>query len=285
MILVCLSLAASHAQAPALDVVLERAAAYVLAYERELGSMIAEEEYIQEVFAATPLGAVPRMGAPPVTRTDRRRTLADFLMVRVGGAPDIWLGFRDVYEADGREIRARADRFTELLGKEQENALAGWRRLANESARFNIGSPYRNFHVPTFPLLLLRQEHQPHVRFTKQREVPVDGTMVWIVGFREFERPSLVVDADNKPAFASGRVWIEPATGRLVRSEMIVSGPQDSDARSDVQFQHDPRLGVWVPVEMRERYSSRQSTTQATARYTNFRRFEVSVKLLLPPSD
>ena len=280
-----MSLVASHAQVPTLEVVLEKAAAYVLAYERELGGMIADEEYIQEVFAATQLGAVPRMGVPPVTRTGRRRTLADFLMVRVGGAAEMWLGFRDVYEADGREIRGRSDRFAELLGKEQENALASWRRLASESSRFNIGSAYRNFQVPTFPLLLLRHEHQPHVRFTKQREVSVDGTAVWVVGFREFEGPSLVVDADNKPAFASGRVWIQPATGRLVRSEMIVSGPQDSDARSDVQFQHDQRLGIWVPVEMRERYSSRHSTTQATARYTNFRRFEVSVKLLIPPRD
>jgi hypothetical protein len=57
-----------------------------------------------------------------------------------------------------------------------------------------------------------------------------------------------------------------------------------SQASLSAEYRPAPRLAMWVPVEMNERYedSGRQRyfgpTVAATALYSNFRRFNVSVK-------
>src|SRR4051812_17290574 len=100
-----------------LDVLLTRVFEYVDRFQREFGSMVAEERYDQWVRSnATGAG---RGG--DLTRTLR----SDFLLVDVPGQG--WTPFRDVFEADGRQIRDRQDRLTALF-------LSGTRDSALEQA-------------------------------------------------------------------------------------------------------------------------------------------------------
>jgi hypothetical protein len=82
----------------------------------------------------------------------------------------------------------------------------------------------------------------------------------------------LIRSAERKDQPARGRFWIEPATGRVLVSELIV---EDRRIRAtiDVSFQSEPLLGMLVPVAMRERYeiAPSRSVVEGRAAYGRFR--------------
>jgi hypothetical protein len=51
-------------------------------------------------------------------------------------------------------------------------------------------------------------------------------------------------------------------------------------ARITAAYAPDERLGLWVPVQMKEVYETESRTLTGTATYTNFRRFETEVKFV-----
>ncbi len=84
-------------------------------------------------------------------------------------------------------------------------------------------------------------------------------------------------------------LWLPAANEWMfVRNVLAVDGRPvpDSGERLDRLFkdlQKDPRLGVWVPWQMTEQYSARNGETiTGMASYTNFRRFDASVRVLTP---
>jgi hypothetical protein len=122
-----------------------------------------------------------------------------------------------------------------------------------------------------------------------------------IVEYREETRPTLIrgiTSDEDTDLRASGRVWIDRATGRIDKTELVlvVFGMR---AALVTTFRIDERLGIAVPVEMREEYDLQRSvelqgpTNKAVglpqmtrrveqtlitgaASYSNFRRFEVT---------
>ena len=75
-----------------------------------------------------------------------------------------------------------------------------------------------------------------------------------------------------------GRFWIDPATGRVLMSELVLEN-RLVRAVMDVSYQSQPLMGLLVPVEMRERIEGRRdaSLLEGTATYGRFRQFQVSV--------
>jgi hypothetical protein len=82
--------------------------------------------------------------------------------------------------------------------------------------------------------------------------------------------------------FTSGRLWITPHDGRLVRTELI--SRLDRQARAlgtiTVEYGNDNRLAAWVPLLMSEEYFVGTVRVWCVAEYTNYRRFETEAKLL-----
>src|SRR5215217_3554654 len=158
----CIALLVSSSAAaqgePPLDVVLSRMFAYVERFQREFGSMVAEERYEQTI--RQPAG---------LSRGEPRRDLrSDFLLVNVPGQG--WLPFRDVYEADGRQLRDRQDRLTALfLSGTTTGAVEQAQRIMNESARYNLGGGTRNINVPTLALMYLGPDTRSGVRFVEAK--------------------------------------------------------------------------------------------------------------------
>ena len=74
---------------------------------------------------------------------------------------------------------------------------------------------------------------------------------------------------------ARGRFWIEPATGRVLMSELLLRN-RSIRVAIDVSFQSEPLLGVLVPVEMRERYEGERnhSLIECRATYGRFRQLQ-----------
>jgi hypothetical protein len=248
--------------------VLRRAHEYVVIYEdHELSSVIAEEEYQQEVFNAQG------------QRTAQRMLRSDYFIFQLPPDED-WFALRDVYEVDGQptgERLARARRLFSTTGDSVERATA----MAEESARYNLGTVVRTINVPTFPLRFLRPASRPRFRFEAGGEEEVGGVRTWIVSYRETRGPTFSASPDGRDVPARGRFWVEPTTGAIVRSELIMGGTRRVPARATiiVTYRQDAALGLWAPAEMQERYDYPRAATTAevvtaTAKYSSLRPFD-----------
>ena len=72
----------------------------------------------------------------------------------------------------------------------------------------------------------------------------------------------------------------------MVETELSVPFAKDGVAAIHVWFERDDKLDMLVPVRMDERYEvravPRQVVVTGTARYSDYRRFETSVRILPP---
>ena len=231
---------------------------------------------MQEEYRQTSFGN----GRGAATQT---KLVSEFLLMRVQGVGD-WIGFRDVLEVDGRQVRDRQDRLAALFLGDTATALAQARRIAKESSRYNLGSTGRTVNVPTYALFYLHPVNTRRLRFEKEDEGCGDDDTAWVVGFEEVERPTLARGFENIDLPSRGRFCLDPVSGRVLETEFELHHPSAgrrrlaTDAKVSVTFALEPRLNLWVPAQMRETYSERGGgSTRATARYRNYRQFSVTV--------
>jgi hypothetical protein len=198
--------AAGGAQEPTLEDLLKRAAAYVAEFQKQLSGIVAEESYEQEVKQG---GAV---------FANRRRLKSDLLLVRPVGA-DRYVEFRDVFQVDGEAVRDRGERLSQLFLNPPPGALSQLERVVAESARYNIGRVVRTLNTPVLPLAFLIDRYQSRFEFELTRDRVTNGT---VIAFQEKERPTLVRTPAGLDMPARGRFWIDPVTGAVMQSELIV---------------------------------------------------------------
>jgi hypothetical protein len=264
--------AASAAQpTPGLDVLLARAGARVAALEEELAVVTATEEHDQRYVAG---------------RDEKGRLIvSDVVWVPTGDAM-VWAFFRDVVAVDGAPVTDRTHRLERLL---QQGLTADARRRAaqmqEEGARFNLGTR-RTVDVPNFGLAVLHPRNRQRFRFDRGKRGPKYGVDTLQVDFRETASPALTRTSSGRDVPARGRLFIEPATGALVASELRLEVP---GLRTEiaVRFGRDERLQAWVPLEMTQAYGEKSSfkraeRVEATARYSGFRRAGTEVEILFP---
>ena len=158
-----------------LQTLIERAGAYVDVFEQTLSSLVAEERYVQLVKLW--VGDPPTPGQEPeliwkagkgeqrsrsaYNAIRRRQLVSDVLLVQPAG--QTWIGYRDVAEVDGKQVRDRAIRIQKLFLSGTPDDRRQLQRIADESARHNLGSA-RNINVPTFPLQILRRRQPGAIR-------------------------------------------------------------------------------------------------------------------------
>jgi hypothetical protein len=264
-LIVVLSMAFVHAQSgPTLDQVVARMHAYLDEYARQLPALIATERYHQ------------RFGSG---RRSQRLLISDYGLVQVQGDSE-WLGFREVLAVDGKPVTDSARRLSELLAKPSPHALQQARRIAEESARYNIGPIVRTINDPAIVLELLDGRHKHSMRFTKHDEDTVDGVRTWVIRYQEVGSPTIIRTRDRKDIPVRGRAWIEPAGGRILRAEASIDPGLGVTGTLDVTFEHDNRMGFAVPSKMTERYTNRNLVVVSAgeATYSNYRRFTVDTE-------
>jgi hypothetical protein len=272
-----------RADALTLDQLLERAGAYVLAFESRFSNVVTEERYVQESTEAstqrisTQSSQVRDMttGNPP-PRVQRRELVSDFLLVKLPGT-DERLPFRDVFEVDKRRVRDRDDRLSTLFLHPTGSTLEQALRIMEESARYNIGNIQRTINLPILALEVLRPQDQPHVRFSKGKLDTSIGPNVYILEYREQAPPTLIHGPQGRDMFSHGRFWIEALTGRVMKSELMIDDPVVR-ASVTTRYQVDAAYDLAVPIEMKEDYGlPNGARVTGVATYGNFRRFEVQV--------
>jgi hypothetical protein len=140
--------------------------------------------------------------------------------------------------------------------------------------------------VPNFGLAVLHPRNRQRFRFDRGKREPKYGVDTVPVDFRETASPALTRTSAGRDVPARGRLWIEPATGALVASELRLEVP-GLRTQIAVRFGRDERLQTWVPVEMTQAYGEKSSfkrseRVEATARYSGFRRAGTEVEVLFP---
>ncbi len=257
--------------------VLLRAHAYVVEYEDHLLSgVLAEERYEQ------------RISDEDDVALSTQTLVSEYLIFQL--PPDeSWFAFRNVLEVDGVPVPDGRMRFQELLSQPSSDVVEQAMKIGEENARYNIGEVYRTINLPTFALAFLRPINRKRVSFEKAGEETIEGTLTWVIHYEDLRKPAFIATPGGSELNTSGRFWIDPSTGCVIRSELITGGllpvsirhwgPRTRgalpNARITVTYRPDQTLGFWVPAEMEEKYdegAKRQGhSITGKAKYSNFR--------------
>jgi hypothetical protein len=280
-LLAILSVSARTApQPPSLDQILARGAEYVGRHIEVMSNLVAEERYEQEIVRVPSL-QIGRMmpgrvaGIMTPVGNARRVLRSDVELINVG-PPVGWRSYRDVFEVDGKPVRDRSDRLAKLLLQPAASAREQANRIAAESARFNISDLGRTLNEPGLPIMFLQTALQPRFEFRLDKH---DRGTVWILKYVERARPTLFQHNYVEDNPSSGRLWIDAATGEVTKTEQIVS-PGDMAATFTTDFREDKKFSVALPTQMHEELKASiqdgVQRVQGTAKYTHFRRFQVT---------
>ena len=248
------------------------------AFATESRFLIAREHYVQEV--RTPAAS---FGATAGRVTESRTTDAEvaFAQVVTDGA---WMMTRRVDRLDGRPIAPDGGPRLDQATSEAE-VLERLRGLANDGARWNIGRTWRNMNTPTLAIWFMTSQMADRFTFKDEgtERLPVAG-VCRVVRFTETATPP-VMHIAGTPARTHGRVWLEPGSGSVAKTELIVEGhrPDMAAERATVIVTYAPstELPVWVPATMLERYEGGRDDPRviATATYTDVRQFTVRMRI------
>jgi hypothetical protein len=258
-----------------LETVLERASRWVEQFEQHFVTVIADESYEQDVTNDDEAPA-------------HRRIRSELLFMRDASRRS-WFAVRNVLsyaDAGGapHDVPNSRDRLTRALDSADGRSLLA--RLADESARFNIGHIARNFNTPTFALRFLDEDHRWRFRFRLEGTETIGGDAARRLSYREREHPTLV-KANYRDTELSGRIWVRASDGAVVRTTMAIEarpnrGLPGLTTTVGVDYAWDAKLGMMVPARMHEQYVSRGERVAGTAVYSNYRVFETSAKVISP---
>lgn len=121
--------------------------------------------------------------------------------------------------------------------------------------------------LPRLATVFLSTLNQPNFEFSKVGETEVQGLTVWEVKFRETARPSLW----SQPI--SGSFWLDPSTGRMVRSAIAVSGSSPLSDEMTVNYSFDPTTALYLPHSLKRRthITSERAWVETTGTFTGCR--------------
>ena len=186
---------------PALADVIKKMVEYVAAYGEQAGLLVGVEKYTQYEDPYPP-----------------RHITAEFALVKTSNTTG-WAGFRDVVEVNGEAVRDRRDRLLRLF-TESSSPISEATRIANESARFNVGPVSRNFNVPTTTLFFFHPTNLGRFTFQRKGTKKIDDVETWEISFTETGRPTMMGTRSGKDVPCQGTVWVIPSNGTVVRTRL-----------------------------------------------------------------
>src|SRR4051812_40807054 len=209
--------------------------AYIFDFVSNFSNVVAQESYKQEI---------------PSPRR-KRQIKSDLMLVKYPGS-DGWLVFRDTFEVDGKSVRSEPDRLTKLFVEPPESAMRRAREITQASAKYNLAN-IGTINNPLLVLALMQEVNHDRFRFTLGNIEKSLGPDVRVLQFQEMRTPSLIQINGNGDIFANGLLWVEQASGRVVKTQLNL-GRRGSGVEIVTTFKRDPELKVDVPVLLKEWY-------------------------------
>ena len=195
------------------------------------------------------------------------------------------MGFRDVAVVDGEGIRDRADRVRALFLEASTASLLQLRRIADESARYNLGNVRRTLNLPTVALSFMRAKELPRYQFKRLKDETLEGRPTRVLSFLEKLRPTMIQTPDGADIPIYGRIWLDTENGRVLRTELRFDRGSEARSLIRVDFRSEAGLEILVPATMWERdqgadqlgrIGGDKTLVQGLATYSEFKRFQVS---------
>jgi hypothetical protein len=257
-------------QNPAPTDLLKSASAYVVTYAPALsGTVLEEQTMLTEVVAG-------RMAAPP------KRIASDVTFVNANAGI---AALRDTYAVDTKPIRERTLRIVEALNDGSGEGPKRVQEYVRQSFHLFLANIVLIGADPMLALKILSPELQPKLEYRLDGRRTMNGVPVNALRFQEPEaRDRTYVLGTPGNAHASGRFWIDPASGAIHAIDLWLESPTES-ASVTIQFGPDAGSKVLLPKQLSGTYDERElgagPRSSATAR-TLSRRVEVVAKYSNP---
>lgn len=230
-----------HAQSVALNDVLAKAAAYHTDYTRKISGVSLQEDTQLKNVSGDRMRSIVRISA-------------DVVLVNASGQAD---ALRDVYAIDTKPTRERTPRILQLLGEPAKPSIQDWQTAitypGQEAVYFLLDIVVKT-NEPTSALQFISSANQPGLKYKLDGRKKIND--VAVVGVR-FEEP----DVRNREyllgtrgnARATGRFWIDPATGAIHQTELWVDSRRErtysEHAMVTVKYAPHQTLGLLLPSE------------------------------------
>ncbi len=267
----------AEAPSPALKRLLGLTGGWVERFAEDSTFIVGEERYEQEY----------RVRDGSSWRTERRVVLSEIVLVKTQeedarrGYP--WVQFRDAIEVDGNSLPDHRGRLERLFAEVSGSSYARARALIQESARLNLGPFVREINVPSFALFFLHPRNQARLRFELKGETTIGGAQAAVLAFRERERPTMIRSPGREDRPARGTVWVDPATGAVLKTDLEVDADRHWVTDTEVAYRFEHGVDAWVPATMGEHHHrGSDEFIDCTARYSNYRRFVTSARMIVP---
>ena len=243
---------------------------YIERFEREASALVAEEHYEQRL--------TRWHGKGPATMTTRSLR-SDYVLVKPSDS-EPWLGYRDIFEVDGKPVRDREQRLVAVLSSTAADTRERAFALVQEGARFNLG-PERTVNVPTLPLQLLARGNRPRFRVRVPRGWQRQETVE--LPFEESVKPTIVRTPEGFSVETRGTMTVRVRDGAMLRAHLrfYFSGTRRNDPEGSliVNYGDVPGITVPVPLQMREELPMPSARATGLATYSKYRRFQTSVRI------
>jgi len=156
------------------------------------------------------------------------------------------MGLRDPFAVDDNALRERIPRITTLLASPSQAAWARAQEYAGEYVRYFLDDLILRFNDPTLTLRFLAPGNQARVTYKIDGGKKIGGVETVVLKFQETKTkpPVYILDTPGK-AIASGKVWIDPATGRIHRTELSMQSDPEY-VHVIVDYAHEPGLDLWI---------------------------------------
>ena len=222
-----------------------RTATYVSSFVRGLANVVGQEDF--------------ELSGPD------RRVTSDFLLVQHPASPGDFLTYRDVTAVNGSAIADRQERLADLFLTPAGPARDRVRQIT-QAAEQHVPSLLN----PIFVLAFLQADLQSRFELAEDEAGRGWPPGVKAVTFTEVAKPTILRGGiqGERDVPVRGTAWIEPETGRVLQTELIVPAGRSSTTIV-TKFMLDPRLQIMVPEQMRT------ENPKGVATYSNFRRFSV----------
>jgi hypothetical protein len=265
------------AQAPEADAIRDRLDKYLLDYEAQLSTLVADERMTQR-------DGLGRNGNPDTAgpRKDRE-IISEVAFVALPG--DVgWLGFRKVVRLNGKTLPDSGPSLAAVLSDGAKDDYERARLLLSQSAEHNLGFP-RTTNLPNLPLEFLHPRNRKRLSHRVDGMEKIRGVQTARMVFDEITTPTIIRRPDGGEMRSLVTAWVEPGTGRLLRAQVKTRdariGVLPYDNLIWVDFRQDETLGLLVPYEMKEDFfAGRFREGTGTARYTNYRQFRTTARVV-----
>lgn len=259
------------------DAIRDRLDHYLIEYEPELSTLVADERMMQRD------GASKFANQQTAEPTKNRRISSEVAFVGLPGNVG-WMGFRRVVQVNDKKLADPGPSLAVLLTDGAKDDYDQARLLLARSAEHNLGFP-RTTNLPNLPLEFLhpRNRHRLHHRIDGMEKIR--GVQTARMIFEEHSTPTLIQRPDGGDMQSLIVAWVELQTGRLLRAQVKTRdtriGVLPFDAVIWVDFRQDDKLGLLVPYEMKEEFfAGRFREGTGSARYTNYRQFKTAARVV-----